>query len=321
MRHPDTVAAAALKAAHAQHITLPGQDTAASITADLAHQVLALDDRLKQLDRQIRDAFHTHPQAALIESMPGMGPILGAEFLVAAGDLKAYADVGHLASAAGLVPVAKDSGRRTGNLHRTKRYSRHLRRVFYLSAQTSIIRDGPNRTYYLKKRAEGHKHIPAVIALARRRVDVVWAPLRDNRPFSTEPPKNTDSNSHGGLTRARSPDHLRCAPELTSLCAQPTEQVIHASTPSSAHAVPSLRGSKRPRPDRVRAHHHRRARTLSHRAQHIRVGAHLPHLRRLPPRVGMGRRDQHSKGLTRSLRLHRPGHSGVPVRAPTVRYG
>ncbi|KQV99379.1 hypothetical protein ASD08_47450 [Streptomyces sp. Root369] len=63
--------------------------------------------------------------------------------------------------------------------------------MFYLSAQTSIIRDGPNRTYYLKKRAQGHKHIPAVIALARRRVDVLWALLRDNRPFATNPPAST----------------------------------------------------------------------------------------------------------------------------------
>ncbi|MET9915376.1 IS110 family transposase [Streptomyces sp. NPDC006476] len=195
VRHPDAVADTALTAAHAQHVTLPGQDTAARITADLAQQTLALDDRLKQLDRQIRDAFHSHPQAAVIESLPGMGPILGAEFLVAAGDLAAYPDSGHLASAAGLVPVSKDSGRRTGNLHRPQRYSRRLRRVFYLSAQTSIIRDGPNRTYYLKKRAEGHKHIPAVIALARRRVDVLWALLRDNRTFTATPPAETTSRA------------------------------------------------------------------------------------------------------------------------------
>jgi hypothetical protein len=33
-----------------------------------------LDERLKQLDRQISDAFHTHPQAVVIESMPGSAP-------------------------------------------------------------------------------------------------------------------------------------------------------------------------------------------------------------------------------------------------------
>jgi transposase len=121
-------------------------------------------------------------------ALPGMGPILGAEFVVAAGDLSAYADAGHLASAAGLVPVPHDSGRRTGNLHRPKRYSRRLRRVFYLSAQTSIIREGPNRDFYLKKRGEGCKHVQAVIALARRRTNVLWALLRDNRVFTAASP-------------------------------------------------------------------------------------------------------------------------------------
>ncbi|MFD4401116.1 IS110 family transposase [Kitasatospora sp. NPDC058478] len=188
VRGADTVAAAALEAAEAQHTVLPGEDTAGRIVADLATQILALDDRLKHVDQQIRDTFHSHPQAGIIESLPGIGPILGAEFVVAAGDLGAYADAGHLASAAGLVPVPRDSGRRTGNMHRPKRYSRRLRRVFYLSAQTSTIREGPNRDFYLKKRAEGCKHVQAVIALARRRTNVLWALLRDNRIFTSAPP-------------------------------------------------------------------------------------------------------------------------------------
>jgi transposase len=120
-----------------------------------------------------------------------MGPILGAEFVVAAGDMTSYADAGHLASAAGLVPIPRDSGRRTGNLHRPKRYSRRLRRVFYLSAQTSIVRDGPNREYYLKKRGEGCKHVQAVIALARRHTSLMWALLRDNRTFTPTQPTPT----------------------------------------------------------------------------------------------------------------------------------
>ncbi|WP_326753825.1 IS110 family transposase [Streptomyces hirsutus] len=188
VRSADAVAATALEAAQAQQTTLPGEDVAAQIIADLATQILALDDRLKRIDRQIRDTFRRHPQAEIIESMPGIGPVLGAEFVVAAGDLSAYADAGHLASAAGLVPVPRDSGRRTGNLHRPKRYSRRLRRVFYMSAQTSIIREGPNRDFYLKKRAEGLKHVQAVIALARRRASVLWALLRDNRVFTSAPP-------------------------------------------------------------------------------------------------------------------------------------
>ncbi|MEU7164615.1 IS110 family transposase [Streptomyces morookaense] len=188
VRGVDAVAATALEAAEAQRTVLPGEDVAAAMVADLAAQILALDDRLKRIDKQIRGTFRTHPQAEIIESMPGVGPILGAEFVVGAGDLAAYADAGHLASAAGLVPVPRDSGRRTGNLHRPKRYSRRLRRVFYLSAQTSIIKDGPNRDFYLKKRGEGCKHVQAIIALARRRASVLWALLRDNRVFTPDPP-------------------------------------------------------------------------------------------------------------------------------------
>ncbi|WP_046500169.1 IS110 family RNA-guided transposase [Streptomyces odonnellii] len=188
VRGADAVAATALEAAQAQRTALPGEDVAAQIVADLAAQVLALDDRLKRIDKQIRDTFRSHPQAEIIESLPGMGPVLGAEFVVSAGDLSAYVDAGHLASAAGLVPVPRDSGRRTGNLHRPKRYSRRLRRVFYMSAQTSIIREGPNRDFCLKKRAEGCKHVQAVIALARRRASVLWALLRDGRVFTSAPP-------------------------------------------------------------------------------------------------------------------------------------
>jgi transposase len=188
VRGADAVAATALEAAQAQQTALPGEEVAAQIVADLAAQILALDERLKRIDRQIRDTFRRHPQAEIIESMPGLGPILGAEFVVAAGDLAAYADAGHLASAAGLVPVPRDSGHRTGSLHRPKRYSRRLRRVFYMSAQTSIIREGPNRDFYLKKRGEGCKHVQAVIALARRRTSVLWALLRDNRAFTSAPP-------------------------------------------------------------------------------------------------------------------------------------
>lgn len=188
VRNYADVAARAVAAARDQRITLPGQDLAATIISELAVNILALDERVKALDTQIAGTFEQHPQAGIIESMPGFGPILGASLLVGAGDLAAFPTPGHLAAAAGLVPVPNDSGRRTGNLHKPRRYNRPLRRVFYLSAQTSMIRPGPNRDYYLKKRAEKRPHNQAVIALARRRVDVLWALLREDRTWRHEPP-------------------------------------------------------------------------------------------------------------------------------------
>ncbi|MFD3537831.1 IS110 family transposase [Streptomyces sp. NPDC058664] len=185
VRGADTVAAKALEAAQSQTALLPGEKRAAKLVCDLAHQLLALDERIKENDREIREAFRTDQRSEIIESLPGMGPILGAEFVAIVGDLSGYKDAGRLASHAGLAPVPRDSGRRTGNYHRPKRYHRRLRWLFYMSAQTAMMRPGPSRDYYLKKRAEGLIHTQALLALARRRVDVLWAMLRDGRQYTT----------------------------------------------------------------------------------------------------------------------------------------
>jgi transposase len=71
---------------------------------------------VKSLDGQIAATFDQHPQAAIIQSMPGFGPFLGASLLVSSSDLRAFPSAGHLAAAGGLVPVPNDSGRRSGNL-------------------------------------------------------------------------------------------------------------------------------------------------------------------------------------------------------------
>ncbi|MEV8128998.1 IS110 family transposase [Streptomyces sp. NPDC085944] len=188
VRSAAEIATRAVEAAQSQVTALPGEKRAAKLVCDLAHQLLALDEWIKDTDREIRESFHLDERAEIIESLPGMGPILGAEFLAIVGDLSSYADAGRLAAHAGLAPVSRDSGRRTGNHHRPKRYHRRLRHVFYMAAQTAMMRPGPSRDYYLKKRAEGLIHVQALLALARRRVDVLWAMLRDKRPFTSAPP-------------------------------------------------------------------------------------------------------------------------------------
>ncbi|MDQ2756805.1 MAG: hypothetical protein M3Y71_09615 [Actinomycetota bacterium] len=61
--------------------------------------------------------------------------------------------------------------------------------MFSLSAQTAMMREGPNRDSYLKNRGPGLKHVQALIALARRRADVLWVRRRDNRAFTPAKPE------------------------------------------------------------------------------------------------------------------------------------
>jgi transposase len=183
----------ALTATAAQTIALPTETAVAPLIARLAAQLLDLDREIKNLDKQITATFGEHPHAARITSVHGFGPILGAQLLAdTGGDLQAaFGSSSRLAAYAGLAPVPRDSGRIRGNLHRPKRYHRGLRRVFYLAALSAIKPDGPSRTFYQRKRNQGKLHTQALIALARRLIDVIWALLRDGREFHPSPPTGT----------------------------------------------------------------------------------------------------------------------------------
>lgn len=87
-----------------------------------------------------------------------------------------------------LAPVPRDSGRISGSVLRPHRYHRRLLRVFYLSAQIAARFCPTSKTFYDRKRAEGKTHKQAILALARRRLDVLWALIRDQRTFETQPP-------------------------------------------------------------------------------------------------------------------------------------
>ncbi|HEY6666618.1 MAG TPA: transposase [Propionibacteriaceae bacterium] len=87
-----------------------------------------------------------------------------------------------LASAAGLAPVLQQSGK-VRYLQRATSGDRTLKMIFYQSAFCALQRDSASRTYYDRKRREGKTHHQAVIALARRRVNVLHAILRTRQPY------------------------------------------------------------------------------------------------------------------------------------------
>ncbi|KLL97038.1 hypothetical protein NJ76_09520 [Rhodococcus sp. IITR03] len=60
--------------------------------------------------------------------------------------------------------------------------------MMYMSALTAVRCDPASRAYYQRKRAEGKRPVQATICLARRRVDVLYALLRDNRTWQPNVP-------------------------------------------------------------------------------------------------------------------------------------
>jgi transposase len=179
------LADAALASAQAQRIAVPGERMAAMFVRELAAEALAARKRLAELNRALEARLTHHPDAALIRSLPGMGAVLTAEFIAEAGTIRRFASADALAAAAGLAPVLRQSGK-VRFLRRPTGGNKALKQVFYQAAFCSL-HSPDSRAFYARKRREGKRHHQALIALARRRINVLWAMLQRRQPYVAAP--------------------------------------------------------------------------------------------------------------------------------------
>jgi transposase len=179
--HVEALAERALAAAAEQTIAVPAERMSARLIKELAAEALATRTRVIGLDRELEDLLAHHPDAALIRSLPGMGAVLTAELIAAAGNLSRFRSADALAAAAGIAPVLRQSGK-TRFLRRPAGGNKGLKRVFYQSAFCSLSHPD-SRAFYDRKRREGKRHHQAVLALARRRLNVLWAMLNNRQTF------------------------------------------------------------------------------------------------------------------------------------------
>jgi transposase len=183
LRDAEALADRALAAAQTQTTVVLGEAVTAEMVRELARE--ALDDRthIARPDRELEGLLDRHPDGALIRNLPGMGAILAAEFDVAAGDAARFRSPNAMAAAAGLAPVLRQSGRSRA-VRRAFSGDKALKRVLVLSAFCAVmIRDPLSRAFYDRKRSAGKHHTQALVAVARRRVTVLWTMLRRRKIF------------------------------------------------------------------------------------------------------------------------------------------
>ncbi|WP_306120967.1 MULTISPECIES: IS110 family transposase [unclassified Roseitalea] len=183
IRNVQAIAAAAVAAAREQMIDIPGAAMRTRLVKELAEEALAAKVRIAAIDKDLKALLDRHPDGALIQSLPGMGAVLTAEFIALAGNVGRFRNANALAAAAGLAPVLRQSGKSRAT-RRAYSGDKALKRVFYQAAFTSLA-NPDSRAFYDRKRAEGKRHHQAVIALARRRVNVLWAIVSNRTPYAT----------------------------------------------------------------------------------------------------------------------------------------
>ncbi|TFC30323.1 IS110 family transposase [Cryobacterium sp. TMT2-18-3] len=150
----------------------------------LAEQLAALRRQRDEIAVEVERLVEAHSLHPVLISMPGVGIRTAARLLTEVSG-KDSATAGHLAAYAGLAPVTRRSGSSIRGEHPSRRGNKILKRALFLSA-FAALRDPVSRAYYDRKIDQGKRHNQALIALARRRCDVLYAMLRDGTLYQTD---------------------------------------------------------------------------------------------------------------------------------------
>ncbi len=160
-----------------QTVVVPGSAAAETVLPKLADSLKEILQQRKTIAVDVERMLDAHPLSSVLISMPGIGIRTAARILLEVGDGSAFKSAGHLAAYAGIAPVTHRSATSIRGEHPARSGNRKLKQALFLSA-FAALHDPTSRAYYDRKRAEGKKHNAALICLARRRCDVLFAMLK-----------------------------------------------------------------------------------------------------------------------------------------------
>lgn len=141
----------------------------------LQNQVSKLDEKIAVLLRSL---------STTIETIPGIGPVLGAIIVSEIGDINRFSHASKLVAYAGIDPTVKQSGEFNATKNRmSKRGTPYLRRALWTASVVAAFNDPNLHEYYLKKKDEGKHHGTIIGAIARKLIYRIFIVLKDNVPY------------------------------------------------------------------------------------------------------------------------------------------
>ena len=141
-----------------------------------------LDKQIEALDCQILEYYEKFD--CYLHTIPRIGMIAAATILAEIGDINRFKSSSALVAFAGIDPTVRQSGEFSStHNHMSKRGSPYLRHAIFLAATTCSFHNSPLNAYYKKKRDQGKHHLTATGAVARKLTSVIYAVLRDSKPY------------------------------------------------------------------------------------------------------------------------------------------
>jgi hypothetical protein len=148
--------------------------------------LMSLNAQIAELERALGEHFDRHPDAEILRSLPGLGPVLCARVLGEFGDdPNRFCDARGRKAYAGTAPITKASGRSLVVLARVAR-NRRLADACERWAFCSLSQSAGGRRYYDALRARGKTHSQASRQLANRWVGILHACLERSEAYREE---------------------------------------------------------------------------------------------------------------------------------------
>ncbi|GAA0917903.1 IS110 family transposase [Virgisporangium ochraceum] len=128
----------------------------------IVRTLTATNESIRQLEHALAASFEQHPDAEIIDSLPGLGLVLGARVLGEFGDDPTrFTHAASRRNYAGTAPITRASGRHRAVLARYIRNKR-LADACYLWAFAALTRSTGARSYYDRRRSAGDRHNAAL---------------------------------------------------------------------------------------------------------------------------------------------------------------
>lgn len=152
----------------------------------LADAVLAVEQRIKALDRQIAANSKFDDTSRRLSTIPGIGPVTSTTIVALVGDASRFASGRDFAAWIGLVPRQNSSGSKLRLGRITKAGDQTLRTLFVLGAFAVIKRariDPAKASPWLIALLNRRPPLVAAVALANKMARIVWAILTRGESF------------------------------------------------------------------------------------------------------------------------------------------
>jgi transposase len=153
-----------------------------------------LDARITPLDQELRPLARADHRVVLLDTIPGVGDLLGLTLASEIGDVARFGSPRKLIGYAGLAPKINQSGDRSRTGALSKAGSRTLRWAAVEAAQHAWRPSNPWHQLYSDIAARAGKN-PAKSAVARKILIAAWHVLSRQQPFKPAAPRPTSASA------------------------------------------------------------------------------------------------------------------------------